>query len=64
MTSEEELRSKLLAAALESQDAVAVAFAIRNEHTIVPLLPVDGPPQIRVFRRTEAVAKSGGITRT
>lgn len=54
MTSEEELRSKLLAAALESQDAVAVAFAIRNEHTIVPLLPVDGPPQIRVFRRTEA----------
>ena len=43
-----------LAAALESQDAVAVAFALRNEHVLVPLLPVDGPPQVRVFRRGEA----------
>jgi hypothetical protein len=43
-----------LAAALEKQDAVAVAFALRNDHVIVPLLPVEGPPQVRVFRRGEA----------
>lgn len=43
-----------LAAALERQDAAAVAFALRNDHVIVPLLPVDGPPQVRVFRRGEA----------
>lgn len=43
-----------LGAALERQDAVAVAFALRNDHVIVPLLPVDGPPQVRVFRRGEA----------
>ena len=46
--------SPQLAAALESQDAVAVALALRNDHVIVPLLPVDGPPQVRVFRRGEA----------
>lgn len=43
-----------LAAALEQQDAVAVAFALRNDLVIVPLLPVEGPPQVRVFRRGEA----------
>jgi hypothetical protein len=43
-----------LAAALESQDAVAVALALRNDGVIVPLLPVDGPPQVRVFRRGDA----------
>lgn len=43
-----------LAAALEKQDAAAVAFALRNDHVIVPLLPVDGPPQVRVFRQGEA----------
>ena len=43
-----------LAAALEKQDAAAVAFALRNDHVIVPLLPVDGPPQVRVFRRGES----------
>ena len=43
-----------LDAALERQDAAAVAFALRNDHVIVPLLPVDGPPQVRVFRRGEA----------
>jgi hypothetical protein len=43
-----------LAAALEAQDAAAVAFALRNDHVIVPLLPVEGPPQVRVFRRGEA----------
>ena len=43
-----------LAAALERQDAAAVAFALRNDHVVVPLLPVDGPPQVRVFRRGEA----------
>lgn len=43
-----------LASALEAQDPVAVAFAIRNGQTIVPLLPVDGPDQVRVFRREDA----------
>lgn len=43
-----------LDAALERQDAAAVAFALRNDHVIVPLLPVEGPPQVRVFRRGEA----------
>jgi hypothetical protein len=43
-----------LAAALEKQDAAAVAFALRNDRVIVPLLPVDGPPQVRVFRRGES----------
>ena len=43
-----------LGAALERQDAAAVAFALRNDHVIVPLLPVEGPPQVRVFRRGEA----------
>lgn len=42
-----------LDAALERQDAAAVAFALRNDHVIVPLLPVEGPPQVRVFRRGE-----------
>lgn len=31
-----------------------MAFALRNDHVIVPLLPVEGPPQVRVFRRGEA----------
>lgn len=43
-----------LDAALERQDAAAVAFALRNDRVIVPLLPLDGPPQVRVFRRGEA----------
>lgn len=43
-----------LDAALEHQDAVAVAFALRNDRVIVPLLLVDGPAQVRVFRRGEA----------
>jgi SseB protein N-terminal domain len=43
-----------LDAALERQDAAAVAFALRNDHVIVPLLVVDGPAQVRVFRRGEA----------
>jgi hypothetical protein len=47
-------RSDQLAAALEAQDAVAVAFALRNDRVGVPMLPVDGPPQVRVFRRGEA----------
>jgi hypothetical protein len=43
-----------LAAALSTQDAVAVALALRNSGVLVPLLPVDGPPQVRVFRRGDA----------
>jgi hypothetical protein len=43
-----------LASALESQDAVAVALALRNGTVVVPMLPVDGPPQVRVFRRGDA----------
>jgi hypothetical protein len=47
-------KSEALERALEAQDAVAVAFALRNDHVMVPLLPVDGPPQVRVFRRDDA----------
>jgi hypothetical protein len=43
-----------LSAALEAQDALAVALALRAHGVVVPLLPVDGPPQVRVFRRGEA----------
>ena len=48
------LGSAILASALEAQDAVAVALALRNDGVLVPLLGVDGPPQVRVFRRGEA----------
>ena len=43
--------SETLAAALEAQDAVAVAFALRNDRVAVPLL---GGDQVRVFRRDDA----------
>jgi hypothetical protein len=43
--------SSMLASALEAQDAVAVALALRNDGVVVPLLDVEGPPQVRVFRR-------------
>lgn len=43
-----------LARALEAQDAVAVAFALRNGTTTVPALPSAGTPQVRVFRRGDA----------
>jgi len=43
-----------LAAALEAQDAVAVALALRNDGVVVPLLPWTGEPQVRVFRRGDA----------
>ena len=43
-----------LAAALEAQDAVAVALALRNGGVVVPLLPSSGGPQVRVFRRGDA----------
>ena len=46
--------STLLAEALEAQDVAAVAFAMRNDKVIVPLLPVEGDPQVRVFRRDDA----------
>ena len=46
--------SEQLAEALKNQDAAAVAFALRNDKVIVPLLPVDGDPQVRVFRRDDA----------
>ena len=48
------LGSEQLAAALEAQDVAAVAFALRNDHVVVPMLPVDGPPQVRVVRRGDA----------
>lgn len=47
-------RSEALAAALEAQDAVAVAFALRNDRVAVPLLGGDDEPQVRVFRRGDA----------
>lgn len=43
-----------LADALEAQDAVAVALALRNGTVTVPLLPGEGPPHVRVFRRGDA----------
>lgn len=46
-----DITSELLAKALEAQDAAAVAFALRNDHVVVPLLAVDGPPAVRVFSR-------------
>jgi hypothetical protein len=49
-----EFRSEPLEVALEAQDAAAVAFALRNDKVIVPLLPVEGPAQVRVFRRDDA----------
>lgn len=49
-----EFRSEALASALEAQDTAAVAFALRNDRVVVPMLPVDGPPQVRVFRRGDA----------
>lgn len=50
----DELRSDTLAVALAAQDTAAVAFALRNDRVMVPMLPVDGPPQVRVFRRGDA----------
>jgi hypothetical protein len=50
----DDVRSEALEEALKAQDAAAVAFAIRNDKVIVPLLPVDGPAQVRVFRRDDA----------
>ena len=47
-------RSQQLADALEAADAAAVAFALRNDKVVVPLLAAPGPPQIRVFRRDDA----------
>lgn len=44
-------RSEALETALKDQDAVAVAFALRNERVGVPLLEGD---QVRVFRRDDA----------
>jgi hypothetical protein len=49
-----DFRSEALEEALKAQDAAAVAFALRNDKTIVPLLPVEGPAQVRVFRRDDA----------
>ena len=46
--------SKQLADALKAADVAAVAFALRNDQVIVPLLDVEGPPQVRVFRRDDA----------
>ena len=48
-------RSDALAAALEAQDAVAVAFALRNDRVAVPLLGGD-EPQVRVFTPEKALA--------
>lgn len=47
-------QSEPLASALAAQDVAAVAFALRNDRVAVPLLPGDGPPQVRVFRRGDA----------
>jgi len=49
-----DFRSEQLATALEAQDVAAVAFALRNDKVIVPLLDVEGPAQIRVFKRDDS----------
>ena len=51
---DKEFRSPTLETALEKQDSVAVALALRNAGVVVPLLDVEGPAQVRVFRRGEA----------
>jgi hypothetical protein len=43
-----------LASALEAEDVVAVALALRSGGVVVPLLPEEGEPQVRVFRRGDA----------
>jgi hypothetical protein len=43
-----------LAAALEAEDVVAVALALRTGGVVVPLLPVEPADQVRVFRRGDA----------
>jgi len=50
----EMFRSEPLEKALEAEDVAAVAFALRNDRVGMPLLGVDGPPQVRVFRRGDA----------
>lgn len=45
-------RSEALETALTAQDAVAVAFALRNDRVAVPLLGDDA--QVRVFRHGDA----------
>lgn len=47
-------RSTALEAALEAQDAVAVALALRNDRVGVPLLGDNKAEQVRVFRRGDA----------
>ena len=54
MAANAEFRPPTLAEALEARDAAAVAFALRNGTVTVPLLPSDGDPQVRVFRRGDA----------
>jgi len=49
-----QFRSVELEAALQAQDAVRVAFALRNDRVAVPLLNAPGPDQVRVFRRGES----------
>jgi hypothetical protein len=45
-----------LADALAAQDSAAVAFALRNDQVIVPLLVQPGPAQVRVFRGADSDA--------
>jgi hypothetical protein len=51
---DDNFRSDPLAQALEAQDTLQVALALRNNGVVVPLLDVEGPAQVRVFRRGEA----------
>lgn len=54
MPADRDFHPPTLGEALEAQDAAAVAFAVRNGTVTVPLLPSEGDPQVRVFRRGEA----------
>jgi hypothetical protein len=43
-----------LAQALEAQDSLAVALALRREGVLVPMLESEGGNQVRVFREGDA----------
>jgi hypothetical protein len=43
-----------LADALEAQDSVAIAMALRGEGVLVPMIPSPGGDQVRVFRPEDA----------
>jgi hypothetical protein len=43
-----------LANALEAQDSVAIAMALRSDGVLVPMIPSPGGDQVRVFRADDS----------